>query len=148
MDTLISAMRTSAIIASSIILVVALLTITWIVGVKLAEPFGIIWFNTSWSSGTAAPDDQEASSAQQEKVVRTSQREHRKKGERLFSGFIAMFFALCTVTMELTLAQNGTWHNNLWTSHCVPVLKGIIEAWVTLGMLRLALAAVRRLVSN
>jgi hypothetical protein len=146
MDTLISAMRTSAIIASSIILVVALLTITWIVGVKLAEPFGIIWFNTF--AGTAAPDDQEASSAQQEKVVRTSQREHRKKGERLLSGFIAMCFAFFTVTLELALVKRNSWPINLWESHGVPVLKGIIEAWVTLGMLRLALAAVRRLVSN
>jgi hypothetical protein len=46
MDTLISAMRTSAIIASTIIIIVALVIITWVVGVKLAEPFGIIWVNT------------------------------------------------------------------------------------------------------
>jgi hypothetical protein len=146
MDTLISTMRTSAIIASSIIIVVALLTITWIVGVKLAEPFGIIWFNTF--AGTAAPDDQEASSAQQEKVDKTSQQERRKRTERGLSGFIAMLFAFCTVTLELALAQKNTWPINLWDSHGVPVLKGIIEAWITLGMLRLALAAVRRLFSN
>jgi hypothetical protein len=147
MDTLISAMRTSAIIASSIIIVIALLTITWIVGVKLAEPFGIIWFNTF--VGTGVSDDQEAPSAQQEKAVKTSQHEHRKKKtEKLLAGFIAMCFAFFTVTLELALVQRNSWPINLWESHCVPVLKGIIEAWVTLGMLRLALAAVRRLVSN
>jgi hypothetical protein len=147
MGVFISALRTSAIIASTIIVIVALLTITWIVGVKLAEPFGIIWYNSFTSTG--APDDQEASNAQQEKVDKASQHEHRKTVERRLSGFIAMCFAFCTVTFEHALAQeNIWWPGNLWVSQCVPVLKGIIEAWVTLGMLRLALAAVRRMVSN
>jgi hypothetical protein len=145
MDTLISAMRTSAIIASSIIVIVALTIIIWIVGVKLAEPFGIILFNMF--AGMSVPDDQEASFAQQEKVVKTSQHEHRKIAERQLSGFVAMCFVFCTVVFELTLADVGV----KWTSFsdfCIIVLKGIFEAFVALGMLRMALAAVRRLVSN
>jgi hypothetical protein len=147
MDAIISALRTSAIIASTIIVVVALIATTWIVGVKLAEPFGIIWYNTFASTG--APDDQEASNAQQEKADKTSQHEYRKTVERRLSGFIVMCFAFCTVTFEHALAERNQWRPaNLWDSQCVPVLKGIIEAWVTVGMLRLALAAVRRMVSN
>jgi hypothetical protein len=147
METLISAIRTSAIIASTIIVIVALITITWVVGVKLAEPFGIIWCSTF--AGMNAPDDQEASNAQQEKVVKVSQHKHRKTVERRLSGFITMCFAFFIVTIEHALAQRSSWPPaSLWDSQCVPVLKGIIEAWITLGMLRLALAAVRRLVSN
>lgn len=147
MDTLISAVRTSAIIASTIIVIVALITITWVVGIKLAEPFGIIWVNTF--AGANVPGDQEAPGTQQEKTVKTARYENRKRVERQLSGFVAMFFAFCTVTFEYALAQqNFLWPDNLWDSQCVPVLKGIIEAWVTLGMLRLALSAVRRMVSN
>jgi hypothetical protein len=147
MDTLISAMRTSAIIASTIIVIVALVTITWVVGVKLAEPFGIIWVNTF--ADADVPDDQEVPGTPQEKAVKTSQRERRKKLERLLSGVVASSFVFFTVVYEHALAQkNIWWPGNLWHSQCVPVLKGIIEAWVTLGMLRLALAAVRRLSSN
>jgi hypothetical protein len=147
MDTLISAMRTSAIIASTIIIIVALVIITWVVGVKLAEPFGIIWVNTfAWAD---VPGDQEAPGTQQEKAVKTARYENRKRAERQLSGFVASFLVFCTVVYEYVLAQqNVWWPGNLWDSQCVPVLKGIIEAWVTLGMLRVALAAVRRLLSN
>ena len=146
MDTLISALRTSAIIASTIIVVVALAITTWIVGVKIAEPFGIIFFNMCTGFGSA-PDDQEAASNHKKESVKASQRETRKKLERLLSGIIAMFLVFCTVTWEHGLAGVGINYVSLW-DYCILVLKGIIEALVALGMLRLALAAVRRLASN
>jgi hypothetical protein len=146
MNTLISAMRTSAIIASTIIVIVALIATTWIAGVKLAEPFGIILFNMIVGLGNAL-DDQEASDAQQEKAVKISQQENRKKLERLLSGAVASFLVFCTVVYEHALAGVGVYYIGLW-DYCVLVLKGIFEALFALGMLRLAFAGVRRLVSN
>jgi len=146
MDTLLSAMRTSAIIASTIIVIVALFAMTWIVGVKLAEPFGVILFDACINSA-AVPDDQEASSAHKKDPVIKSRREWRKKSERLFSGTVTMVFVFCTVTFEHALAGVGVNYVSLW-DYCILVFKGIFEAFVALGMLRLALAAARRLLSN
>lgn len=146
MDTLLSAMRTSAIIASTIIVIVALFAMTWIVGVKLAEPFGIILFNTFVGVGKVL-DDQEASSAHKNESIQTSQRETRKRIERVCSGIVAMSLVFCTVGFEQALAGVGVNYISLW-DYCVLVLKGIFEAFVALGMLRLALAAARRLLSN
>jgi len=146
MDTLLSAMRTSAIIASTIIAIVTLVATTWIIGVKLAEPFGVILFNACASLGTAL-DDQEASTAHKNESVKISQRENRKKLERLLSGAVAMFLVFCTIVSEQALAGVGVNYISLW-DYCILVLKGIFEAFVALGMLRLALAAARRLLSN
>lgn len=139
-------MRTSAIIASSIIVIVALIATTWIVGVKLADPFGVILFNTFVGIG-AVLDDQEASSAHKKESVKTSRREHRKRVERVCSGFIAMSFVFCTVVFEHGSAGVGINYISLW-DYCILVLKGIFEALAALSMLRLALSAFRRLVSN
>jgi hypothetical protein len=148
MDTLISAIRTSAIIASTIIVIVALIVITWTVGVKLAEPFGVMLFNLCAGSGTAL-DDQESSNAHEKESIKISQHENRKRFERQLSGVITMFFAFFTVVIEHALAHGNGWAPpTLWNEHCVPVIKGILEAWFTLGMLRVALAAARRLTSN
>jgi len=146
MDTLISAMRTSAIIASTIIVIVTIFALTWIVGVKLAEPFGVILFDACIGSGTAL-DDQEGSSAHKRDSVIKSRREWRKKSERLFSGTVTMVFVFCTVTFEQALAGVGFNYVSLW-DYCILVFKGIFEAFVALGMLRLALAAARRLLLN
>lgn len=146
MDTIISAMRTSAIIASTIIAIVALVATTWIVGVKLAEPFGVILFKACVGLGTAL-DDQEASSARKNEDVKISRRETRKKLERMFSGAVAMVLVFFTIVFEQALAGVGINYISLW-DYCILVVKGIFEALVALGMLRLALAAVRRLMSN
>jgi hypothetical protein len=144
MDTLISAMRTSAIIASTIIVIIALVATTWIVGIKLAEPFGVILCNMCIGLGTAL-DDQEASTTHKKESV--TQRETRKKLERMCSGIIAIFLVFCTVVFEQSLAGVGINYVSLW-DYCILVLKGIFEALAALGMLRLALAAARRLTSN
>ncbi|CAD0086046.1 unnamed protein product [Aureobasidium mustum] len=93
-------------------------------------------------------DDQEASYSL-EKPSKQSLQESRKKSEKLLSGLIAMFLCSFCVTLEQTLAKSsfnpaGLW----WWDLCVPVLKGIFEAFLALGMLRLALTAVRKLVAN
>jgi hypothetical protein len=146
MNTVISAMRTSATIATTIIVIVAVIATTWIVGVKLAEPFGIILFNVCAGLGNAL-DDQEASDVQREIAAKTSQHDNRKKFERLLSGIVAMFLVFCTVVYEQALAGVGVNYISLW-DYCVLVLKAIFEALSALGMLRLAFAGVRRLVSN
>lgn len=144
MDTLISAMRTSAIIASTITVIVALIVTTWIVGVKLAEPFGVILCNMCIGLGKAL-DDQEASTTHNKESV--TQRETRRKLERVCSGIIAMLLVFCTVVFEQSLAGVGINYVSLW-DYCILVLKGIFEALTALGMLRLALAAALRLTSN
>lgn len=145
MDTIMSAVYRAAIIASSVIVIVALVAVTWILGVKLAEPFGVILYNMFASLGTF--DDQEASYGL-EKSGKQSQQESCKKSERVLSGFIAMFLCFFCVTLEQTLAKSAFHPGGLWWDLCVPVLKGILEAFFALGMLRLALTAVRKLVAN
>ncbi|CAD0106551.1 unnamed protein product [Aureobasidium uvarum] len=144
MDALTSALYTSAIIASSIVVTVALIAATWTIGVKLAEPFGVILFNALISHEDVL-DDQEASDGEQ-KSTKASQREHRKTVERLLSGAIAMFLVIACVSFEQGLAQIGA-RDDSW-GFVLMVLKGVFEALAALGMLRLALAAVRRLVAN
>lgn len=144
-----SAVYRAAIIASSVIVIVALVAVTWILGVKLAEPFGVVLYNMFANLGTF--DDQEASYGLG-KSGKHSQQESRKKSERVLSGSIAMFLCFFCVTLEQTLAKSafhpgGLWCG-LWWDLCVPVLKGILEAFFALGMLRLALTAVRKLVAN
>ncbi|KAG9967286.1 hypothetical protein KCU61_g530, partial [Aureobasidium melanogenum] len=146
MDTLMSAIYTAAIIALSLIVVVALVAVTWIIGVKLAEPFGVILFNMLASFGTEFVDT-EASNVE-EKSSKQSQQEAREKSEKLLSGVVAMLLCFFCVTLEQTLAKSAFHPRGLWWDLCVPVLKGIFEAFVALGMLRLALTAVRRLVAN
>lgn len=146
MDTLLSAMRTSAIIASTIIVIVALVVTTWTLGVKLAEPFGVIMFNTFVGIGRVL-DDQEASSTHKDESVKKSQREARKRVERVLSGTIAMFLVFCTIVVEQALAGVGINYISLW-DYSILVLKGIFEALAALGMLRLALAAARKLMSS
>ncbi|KAK6007316.1 hypothetical protein QM012_006324 [Aureobasidium pullulans] len=148
MNTLISSVRTAAIIASSVVVIVAFVAVTWIIGVKLAEPFGVILFNMIASLGTAL-DDQEASYDQEiEKSSKKSQQESRKKSEKLLSGLIAIFLCCFCVSFEQALANSASYSVGLWWYLCMPVLKGVFEAFITLGMLRLALAAVRKLVAN
>ncbi|CAD0082205.1 unnamed protein product [Aureobasidium vineae] len=145
MDALTSALYTSAIIALSIILAVALIAATWTIGTKLAEPFGVILFN-ALASHEDVLDDQEASNTSQQKSTTIAQRESRKKVERLLSAAIAMFLVIACVSFEQGLAQIGV-RVDLW-GFVFMVLKGVFEALAALGMLRLALAAVRRLVAN
>ena len=147
MDTLMSAVYTAASIASALIAIIALVVVTWIIGVKLAEPFGVILYNMIASLDTSR-DDQEASYAL-EKSSKQSLQESRKKSEKLLSGLISMFLCFFCVTLEQARARSsynpaGLW----WWDLCVPVLKGIFEAFLALGMLRLALTAVRKLVAN
>ncbi|KAG9692980.1 hypothetical protein KCU95_g6769, partial [Aureobasidium melanogenum] len=146
MDTLISAVHTSAMIALIIIAIVTLVATTCIIGVKLAEPFGIILFNTLNGVGTAL-DDTEASKAE-EKSSKQSQQESCKQVQKVISGFIAMFLCVCCVTFEQESARHDFRPAGLWWNLCVPTLKGIFEALVALGMLRLVLTAVRKVVAN
>ncbi|KEQ67388.1 uncharacterized protein M437DRAFT_61798 [Aureobasidium melanogenum CBS 110374] len=146
MDTLISAVHASAMIALIIIAIVTLVATTWIIGVKLAEPFGIMLFNTLNGVGTAL-DDTEASKAE-EKSSKQSQQETRKKLEKIFSGVIAMSLCFCCITFEQESARHDFRPAGLWWNLCVPTLKGIFEALVALGMLRLVLTAVRKVVAN
>lgn len=139
-------MRTSAIITSTIIVIVFLAATTWIVGVKLAEPFGVIMFNTFVGVGRVL-DDQEASSAHKNQSVKIPQRETRKRVERVLSGVVAMILVFCTIVFEQALAGVGINYISLW-DYCILVLKGIFEAMAALGMLRLALAAVRKLMPS
>ncbi|KAH0366586.1 hypothetical protein KCU65_g5247, partial [Aureobasidium melanogenum] len=146
MDTIISAVHTSAMVALIIIAIVTLIATTWIIGVKLAEPFGVMLYNTLNSVGTAL-DDTEASKPE-EKSSKQSQQESRIKLEEILSGFIAMFLCFCCVTFEQESARHDFRPAGLWWNLYVPTLKGIFEAFVALGMLRLALTAVRKLVAN
>ncbi|KAH0125608.1 hypothetical protein KCU66_g6807, partial [Aureobasidium melanogenum] len=146
MDTLMSAIYTAAIIALSLIAVVALVAVTWIIGVKLAEPFGAILFNMFASFGSEFVDT-EASNVEG-KSSKQSQQEARKKSEKLLSGVVAMLLCFFCVTLEQTLAKSEFHPGGLWWGLCAPVLKGIFEAFVALGMLRLALTAVCKLVAN
>ncbi|KAH0403880.1 hypothetical protein KCU89_g1687, partial [Aureobasidium melanogenum] len=146
MDTLISAVQTSAMVALIIIAIVTLAATTWIIGVKLAEPFGVMLSNTINGVGDALVDT-EASNVE-ERSGKMSRQESRRNLGRIFSGIIAMFLCVFCVTFEQESAKHDFRPPGLWWNLCVPVLKGIFEAFVALGMLRLALTAVRRLVAN
>ncbi|KAH0171266.1 hypothetical protein KCU67_g2269, partial [Aureobasidium melanogenum] len=146
MDTLISAVHTSAMVALIIIAIVGLAATTWIIGVKLAEPFGVMLSNTINGVGDTLVDT-EASNVE-ERSGKMSRQESRRNLERIFSGIIAMLLCFFCVTFEQESAKHDFRPPGLWWNLCVPVFKGIFEAFVALGMLRLALTAVRRLVAN
>lgn len=133
-------------VALIIIAIVTLAATTWIIGVKLAEPFGVMLFNTMNGAGDTLVDT-EASNVE-EKSGKMSQQESRRNIERIFSGLIAMLLCFCCVTFEQESAKHDFRPPGLWWNLCVPVLKGIFEAFVALGMLRLAFTAVRKLVAK